>query len=97
MGMRAAVSRNRRCAVLVLALVAGGAGPAGAVIKSSVFRVSVTVVAPCAVIPKPAMAASVVCTRTPRPATASSVDLPTPVVTYSRDPATGLVWETIEF
>ena len=75
----------------VVACVGAGAQAAAAVVKAS-FGVSVTVVAPCRIVPGQAQG----CAASAKPG-APAMPAPQPVVTYSRDPKTGTTIETVEF
>jgi len=83
--------KGRLCAAAVVAC-AGVAAPAGAGVVKASIGVSVTVVATCRIVPGQAQG----CAPSAKPGTATN-PAPHPVVTYSRDPKTGVVIQAIEF
>jgi hypothetical protein len=86
----------RRAAAIVAA--AGLAAPAVAATKTTSFGVSVTVVATCQVVPGSASGCAP-STRTSGSAASPgpTVAPPKPVVTFAKDPKTGVVIQTVVF
>ena len=85
--------KNRTIALSAVAWVAAGAPLASAATSAASFGVRATVVAACTVSPS-RWTAGPVCRRTPR----HPIPLPAaPVVSFSRDAATGAVVQTVAF
>ena len=82
---------GRLLAAMVVVCVVG-AGPADAAMLKASMRVSVTVVAACRIVPGQAQG----CAPTVR-AGQASIPAPQPLVTYNRDPRTGVTVESVEF
>jgi hypothetical protein len=68
-----------------------GAAPAGAAVLTASFRVSVTVVGSCRIVPGQARGCA------PAATPGAAIPVPEPVVHYSRDAKTGTTIETVEF